>query len=39
MTPNIDVVIEPGPALLPFGKDIGFNWQWLQSWPVQRLEQ
>ena len=36
---DIDVVIEPGPALLPFSVDVGFHRQGLERGLVQRLEQ
>ena len=36
---DLDVVIEPDPALLPFGKDIGFGRQRLEGRALQLLEQ
>jgi hypothetical protein len=39
MPPNINVVIQPGPALLPLGVNVRLYRQGLQGWPVQRLKQ
>jgi hypothetical protein len=36
---DLDVVIEPDPALLPFGKNVGFGRQRLKSRLLQILEQ
>ncbi len=39
VAPDIDVIVEPGAALLPFGIDIGLDGQWLQRGFVEPLEQ
>ena len=36
---DLDVVVEPDPAFLPFGKDVGLGRQRLERRPFQLLEQ
>ena len=36
---ELDVVVEPDPALLPFGKDVGLGRQRLQRWAFELLEE
>ena len=37
--PDLDVVVEPDPAFLPFGEDVGLGRQRLERRPFQILEQ
>ena len=36
---DLDVVVEPDPAFLPFGKDVGLGRQRLERRPLELLEQ
>ena len=38
MLADLDVIIEPNPAFLPFGKDVGLGRQLLERRAFERLE-